>query len=111
MSKYFGIFTDAASVGSEFSTDDAKDEEILFAWYEYEDYSGDAFVLLRRDGVLYEVNGGHCSCYGLEGQWELEATTWEALAMRPPRYEEAANAELARLIAENAAPTATPQTT
>lgn len=32
--------------------------------------------------MLYEVNGSHCSCYGLEGQWEEEETTVEALAYR-----------------------------
>ena len=59
-----------------------KGVEILFASYGYENYSGDAFVLFRRDGKLYEVNGGHCSCYGLEGQWEPEETTIEALRHR-----------------------------
>ena len=56
--------------------------DVLFASYEYEDYQGDAFVLFRKDGKLYEVNGGHCSCYGLEGQWEPEETTIEALEHR-----------------------------
>lgn len=55
---------------------------ILFAAYTYESYSGDAFVLCVKDGKLYEVNGGHCSCYGLEEQWELEETTPEAIRQR-----------------------------
>ena len=55
---------------------------VLYATYTYEDYSGDAFVLFWRDGQLYEVNGGHCSCYGLEGQWEPEETTADALVHR-----------------------------
>jgi hypothetical protein len=46
--------------------------EILLASYSYEDYSGSAYVLFRRDGKLFEVFGGHCSCYGLEDQWEPE---------------------------------------
>lgn len=46
--------------------------EILFADYTYEDYSGNANVLFARDGELYEVFGSHCSCFGLEGQWEPE---------------------------------------
>lgn len=49
-----------------------KDINILFASYTYEDYSGDAWVLFEKDGKLFEVNGSHCSCYGLEGQWEPE---------------------------------------
>ncbi len=56
--------------------------EVLLAYYSYEDYSGEAFVLLRKEGKLYEVNGSHCSCYGLEGQWEPEETTTESLAHR-----------------------------
>lgn len=56
--------------------------EVLLASYTYQDYEGDAFVLLHKDGELYEVNGGHCSCYGLEGMWEPERTTCEALMHR-----------------------------
>jgi hypothetical protein len=49
--------------------------EILFAAYEYANYEGSSFVLFKRGHVLYEVNGGHCSCNGLEGQWDPEETT------------------------------------
>lgn len=59
-----------------------QDIDVLFASYTYRDYEGDAFVLFRKDGKLFEVNGGHCSCYGLEGQWEPEETTIEALEHR-----------------------------
>lgn len=58
------------------------DIEILLAYYLYEDYSGRAFVLFKQNGKLYEVNGSHCSCYGLEGQWDPEETTVEALQHR-----------------------------
>ena len=58
------------------------DVEVLLAYYDYEDYTGLAFVLFRKDGKLYEVNGSHCSCYGLAGQWEPEETTVEALYHR-----------------------------
>ena len=56
-----------------------KDINVLFASYSYENYSGDAFVLFEKDGKLYEVNGSHCSCYGLEGQFEPEETSLEYL--------------------------------
>lgn len=46
------------------------DEKILFATYVYENYEGSAYALFVKDHKLYEVSGGHCSCYGLEGQWE-----------------------------------------
>jgi len=55
---------------------------VLFASYGYENYEGDAFVLFEKDGELFEVNGSHCSCYGLEGQWSPEETTIKALAHR-----------------------------
>lgn len=55
---------------------------ILLAWYGGGGYDGSAFVLFERDGKLYEVNGGHCSCYGLEGQWDPEETSATALIHR-----------------------------
>ncbi len=55
---------------------------ILFASYGCDNYEGGAFVLFERDGELFEVNAGHCSCYGLEGQFSPELTTLEALAYR-----------------------------
>lgn len=59
-----------------------KGVEILLANYGSYGYEGGAFVLFRRDGQLYEVNGSHCSCYGLENQWDPEPTTVEALRHR-----------------------------
>lgn len=64
------------------STDMLKDCKILYSNYTYEGYSGFGFVIFRRDGKLYEVNGSHCSCYGLEGQWDEEETSKEALLHR-----------------------------
>ena len=61
---------------------------VLVASYTYEDYSGDAYVLFERDGKLFEVHGGHCSCYGLSEydysggtstQWQPEETSEEAI--------------------------------
>lgn len=54
---------------------DLADATILLASYTYEDYNGDAYVLFERGGELFEVHGGHCSCYGLEGQWKPEKVT------------------------------------
>lgn len=58
------------------------DINVLLASYGNANYEGGAFVLFEKDGKLFEVNGGHCSCYGLEGQWEPEETTAEALQHR-----------------------------
>lgn len=59
-----------------------KPEEVLLASYAYECYEGDAFVLFVKNGKLFEVNGSHCSCYGLEGQWQPEETSISALRKR-----------------------------
>ncbi|QNS40206.1 hypothetical protein H0S70_07275 [Chryseobacterium manosquense] len=57
-------------------------KNILFASYGNENYEGDAWVLFEENGKLYEVNGGHCSCYGLEGQFDPEETNLEAIRFR-----------------------------
>ena len=84
MKRYFQNWKNVEEVLNDFRTDaPLKDEEVLFAWYGYGDYCGDARVLFQRDGKLYEVSAGHCSCYGLEDQWNPTEVTWEQLAMRP----------------------------
>lgn len=98
--KYVGNFNDRESVAREYehgvgerwdtskpytpAEDFPTDNQILYASYEQESYEGSSFVLFKRGGKLYEVNGSHCSCMGLEGQWKPEETTWEALAIRQP---------------------------
>lgn len=61
-------------VGAYNAKDTEEDIIILYASYTYEDYSGSSEVFFydKRDGKFYEVHGGHCSCYGLEDQWEPE---------------------------------------
>ena len=51
-------------------------------------YEGYALLVYERGGKLYEVNGAHCSCHGLEDQWAPEETSWGALAMRDFEYTE-----------------------
>ena len=76
MEAYFQGFKDAADVFREFTVpeDEQGDVEILFAVYETPPYEGWAYVLFRKGGKLYDVEGGHCSCYGLENQWEPTET-------------------------------------
>ena len=96
MSVYLHDWSDSKLEGlkDDFSITDKDLEgvEILLASYTYKNYSGDAFVLFRKDGKLYEVNGSHCSCCGLseqsysgkttDTQWQPEETTKEALLHR-----------------------------
>lgn len=56
--------------------------ELLLASYTYQCYEGEAFVLFKKDGKLFEVNGNHCSCHGLENQWIPEETSREELIHR-----------------------------
>ena len=106
--KYFGSFADRDDVLSNFATTGAEfptEEQILFASYDTPDYEGAAVVVFERDGTLYEVNGSHCSCSGLEGQWIPEETTWAALAMRGIAYTHPeAEQFLANLAAQRQAP-------
>jgi hypothetical protein len=55
---------------------------VFLAWYGYGCYCGSSLVVYEKDGKLYEVNGNHCSCSGLEDQWQPEETSWDALAER-----------------------------
>ena len=82
--KYVGDFEDKQDVIDQFNVkdDDLRDAFVLLAWYGGGCYDGSAFVLFERGGKLYEVNGGHCSCYGLEDQWDPEETTVDALVHR-----------------------------
>jgi len=61
------------------------DKEILWAAYDYEDYSGSATIFFKKNGKLMEYGGSHCSCNGLEEDaFSATETSWEALAMRNP---------------------------
>lgn len=65
----------------ELEDSDAGKFVVLVAIYDYE---GSAFVLLQEPltGELFEVNGSHCSCNGLEGCWDPEPVNFRALQMR-----------------------------
>lgn len=71
---YVGEFKSKEDVESDFEVE-LTDEQIIYAEYETPSYEGYAFVLFEKDGKLYEVNGSHCSCNGLEGQWSPEETS------------------------------------
>ena len=81
---YYELFDDVKDVISNFEAPaDALDNATVhFAEYVDENYEGDAIVIFTKGGKLFEVNGSHCSCFGLEGQWKPEETSWEAIGMR-----------------------------
>ena len=78
-------FADAKDILHEFNAavgDLENAATVLYACYTYEDYEGNALVLFESGGKLYEVSGGHCSCHGLEDQWEPAEISWEYLNNR-----------------------------
>jgi hypothetical protein len=76
---FLGEFNNREDVQNKFDIQLVNDVVILLAWYSYVSYDGRAFVLFAQGGQLYEVNASHCSCYGLEGQWEPEETSLQHL--------------------------------
>lgn len=82
---YFENFTCLEDVVREFcvSEENIQGVEIVYAAYDTPGYEGYAHVIFIKDGKLYEVNGSHCSCYGLEDQWKPEETLAIALLSRP----------------------------
>lgn len=54
-------------------------DEIIYAEYGTEGYEGQADVLFWDLGKFWYVSGSHCSCYGLEDQWNPEEYTPETL--------------------------------
>lgn len=83
---YNGNWESAGDMAQSFSIDEPElaGKTVLFAAYEYGLYEGYAFVLLvdNASGQFEEVNGCHCSCCGLEGQWEPEQCDPDALMHR-----------------------------
>lgn len=83
---YLHSFSSNADIISEFGAllDALDGAKVLLAYYHVGSWGCDssAFVLYAFAGKLYEVHGCHCSCYGLEDQWDPEETTIEALEHR-----------------------------
>jgi hypothetical protein len=90
MQVYHGLFTSKKDVEREFDTTIPK-VTIIYAGYDNDNYNGHAFVLFIKTGVIFEVNGSHCSCNGLEGQWNPEENDYASLIARPNVPQEAKN--------------------
>jgi hypothetical protein len=69
---YFGEFTSWADINSRFEIDEVEPDNVLYACYDIDGYEGSASVIFRRGRKYYYNQGSHCSCYGLENQWEPE---------------------------------------
>jgi hypothetical protein len=75
--KYFGDFSDWDDVSSRFGDgeDIPKPDEVIYAEYDNGGYEGSAVVVFRNGKNISMVTGSHCSCFGLEGQWDPETFT------------------------------------
>ena len=79
---FLNDFDDDADVFGAYDVNTRDGINILIADYVYADWSGSSKVIFERDGKYYEVHGSHCSCYGLEGQWDEEEVFLPALRYR-----------------------------
>lgn len=49
----------------------AKEPRYVFAVYDTPPYEGSAEIIYSDDGKkFFMASGSHCSCFGLEGQWQ-----------------------------------------
>lgn len=69
---YKGSFKNWEDVVFEFNVDMPEPEEVILARYHTEQYEGYAWVVYRNGPLFYEVAASHCSCFGLEDQWNPE---------------------------------------
>jgi hypothetical protein len=77
MNIFEGSFENWEDVESAFEFNSEGDVYPIFAAYDIDGYEGSAVVLFIEHGNLYLNEGSHCSCYGLENQWEPELLPWE----------------------------------
>ena len=69
---------------------------IFWSHYTYEDYSGygEVWGFNTDTQMFFSVSGSHCSCYGLEGQWDEEPYTYDEMVLVVDRrLDEMANTE------------------
>ena len=79
--RYFGGFSSVDCIHSEFKIPPEKllDTEVIIAVYERGTWDGNAMVAFQRNEKVFIVHGSHCSCYGLEGQFDVEEISLAAL--------------------------------
>lgn len=65
-------FDNWEDVQRSFQMNEPEPSEVILASYDIDGYEGSATVIYRNKRRYYYVSGAHCSCYGLEEQWEPE---------------------------------------
>lgn len=80
---YLGAWGSRADIAESFAIPPrAIRGRVLVAWYWMDYYEGYAVVIGAVADRLWIVSASHCSCHGLEGQWQPEATDLEVLRRR-----------------------------
>ena len=69
MNKYLGDWKCREDLENDFKAKIRDDVNVIVACYDLGHYSGQAIVLYKQNDKLFLVTASHCSCYGLEGQW------------------------------------------
>jgi hypothetical protein len=88
MYKFFGDFGSVEDIENMWAgVGSLSEATVIAAIYDTGDYSGDAMVVYRKEGKLYEVHCSHCSCNGLDS-WRPEETTYEVLMDRLNKTED-----------------------
>jgi hypothetical protein len=78
--QYCGEFDSWSNVELEFSIPAGKEPKYVFANYNTDCYNGDALVVYSNNKeTFFVVEGAHCSCYGLEGQWDPSEHSYQEL--------------------------------
>lgn len=68
---YQGDFDNWEDVQCQFAMTEKEPTKVIYAAYDTGNWEGHAVVAYRKGrNKYYLVEGGHCSCYGLEGQWD-----------------------------------------
>lgn len=81
---YFGEFGSWQDVMEQFQVpeqDRPVPDQVIFASYDCPEYEGYAEVIYRIGDRYFWASGSHCSCYGLEDQWEPEEYSRDQLAL------------------------------
>lgn len=81
MATYAGDWTRYEDVDYD---DPPSEQDLVYARYDGGSYDGQGMlVFVGEGGTLWEVHGGHCSCYSMRESWGTpERTTIEALFLR-----------------------------
>ncbi len=79
MNNYIEGFDSWKDVQDHYEMNEREPEEVIYAAYDGGSYEGYSTIIYRNGDFYYLEESSHCSCYGLEGQWNPEQYTIEAI--------------------------------